>query len=155
MLYIILFIIGMIMIGIVSRLGTRKRLVNTYPGYLVEDIQNGFLVYDDDEIKVIRGRTTKEFFKNDIDKYEIYVDEKTVSHGKRALAGALMFGAAGAVVGAVSGKQKISKLGMKLYVSGEYIDINFLQSPSKKKSVLYQLADSSIHRFIAMLEKAN
>ena len=155
MIYFVSIILLLFAIGFISYARNRVKVVNKYPGFVVADIKEGFLCYDNDEIKIVRGKKVKEFNKRDINKCEIYVDEEVVSRGKRAVVGALLLGAAGAVVGAVSGKNKISKLGIRLYVNGEYLDINFLKAKCKKSSQLYKSADMHIHMFIAILEKAN
>ena len=107
----------------------------------------------------IKGATIYDY--NDIISYELLEDGSTISKGGmgKALAGGLLFGGAGAIVGGVTGKKKIknicSKLQVKITVNNterpaEYI--NLINTETKKDGFLYKTAYNTSQEILSMLE---
>lgn len=98
---------------------------------------------------------------NDIVSFELIEDGSSISKGGigKAIAGGILFGGAGAIVGGVTGKKKIknvcSKLQIKITVNDtekpvEYI--NLINIETKKDGFVYKTAYSTAQEILSILE---
>ena len=98
-------------------------------------------------------------YKNLLD-FELIEDGETITKGGigRAVAGGLVFGGAGAVVGAVTGKKTKSicnSMRIKLTLKNTYRDniyINLIATDTKKSSIIYKAAQTNAQNCISALQ---
>lgn len=98
-------------------------------------------------------------YKNLLD-FELVEDGETITKGGigRAVAGGLVFGGAGAIVGAVTGKKTKSicnSMRIKLTLKNTYRDniyINLITTDTKKSSIIYKAAQTNAQNCISALQ---
>lgn len=102
------------------------------------------------------------YFKFDeLESLEIVEDGETISKSGlgRAVAGGLLFGGAGAVVGSITGKKQkemVNSLKIILKINSKWIDkkeILLLDTPTKKDGITYKLGMTNANNLKDMLEK--
>ncbi len=101
---------------------------------------------------------------NNLLSFELLEDGSTITKGGlgRAVAGGLLFGGVGAIVGGVTGSKKAKNIcnSMKLRVSlknahTDVVYITFISNETKTKSAMYKLAQESAQEYITALELIN
>ena len=153
LLWVGLFFITMI-IMINNSKAKKKSVEAALPNYKIIELKQGYIGYNDEGqfMHVVKDQYFN-FEATHIDSYEVFVDNRVVHKGSRALVGGLAFGVIGAIAGASSGSGKINESGLRLYVDGKYIKLNFLLSPCKAGSLISTFADQNMHEVIAMMKK--
>ncbi|WP_342538500.1 SHOCT domain-containing protein [Sporosarcina sp. FSL K6-1540] len=124
----------------------------------------GTAIQFDDENKkmLIPGQFGRDniFSYNDIVSYELLEDDEVVTSGglRRAAVGGVLFGGAGAVVGAVTGRKNkgvCNNMGIKLTVnnmSQPIVYISFIQTKTKTDSNAYKVANHEAQECMSTLQ---
>ena len=111
-------------------------------------------------IPVRKGVNPRLYSYNDIVDFELNEDGHTVSSGGlgRAVAGGLLFGGVGAVVGGVTGGKKAKGITTNLFInvivkdnSATNINLTLINKPLKKGSLLERAAQNNARDIIAKL----
>ncbi len=111
-------------------------------------------------IPVRKGVNPRLYSYNDIVDFELNEDGHTVSSGGlgRAVAGGLLFGGVGAVVGGVTGGKKAKGITTSLFInvivkdnSATNINLTLINKPLKKGSLLERAAQNNARDIIAKL----
>lgn len=98
---------------------------------------------------------------SDVQSFELLEDGETVSKGGlgRAVAGGILFGGVGAVVGGVTGAKKTnsicSKLQIKITVkdiNNPIVYINLINSPTRKDSIVYKTVYNNAQEIMSILQ---
>ncbi|MBQ8089199.1 MAG: DUF4428 domain-containing protein [Pyramidobacter sp.] len=130
-----------------------KRILIDEPNKLVKIAKNGvaFFAYQNKDYKIFRF--------DQIAKYDLVENGNTVKSGGigRAVAGALLFGGVGAIVGAsTSGsKQTCSLLQIRIAIKNSVnssLIMNFVTSEIKKSSLLYKLSFAEAQQCMSDLD---
>lgn len=136
-------------------------LVNSFKNKGISKI-NGFY-FDNQDKRILIDKTL-------LDKHHLYKYSDLISytpttlqgsiekhHGlTRAAVGGVMFGGAGAIVGAATGRKKFSAVS-KMYITVSFSDgfskkINFISADTKTNSLTYITAEKSFNVFIGILD---
>lgn len=109
----------------------------------------------------IRGKIQQIFDYDDIVDFELLEDGNSVASGGlgRALAGGVLFGGAGAIVGGVTGKKKNKEfcrsLRMKVTVNdiqNPAVYINFIETKTKKDGFVYKTIAQQAQECLSLLQ---
>ena len=91
----------------------------------------------------------------DVNSFEIVVDGKNVANLGGAIAGGLLFGGIGAIIGGSASKEKITKMNLLLKVNdfnNPTLDIPLVQFEIKKGTNTYNYVQKEIQEIMATLE---
>lgn len=109
------------------------------------------------------GKKHPKIFKfEDIVNYELLVDESSVASGGvgRAIAGGILFGGAGAIVGGVTGKKRsknvINSMKIKITVDNLQCPVVYIKffsnSPTKTDSIMYRSFEKNAQECLSILD---
>ena len=154
MFEILMIILALILIVAFMKEVKKKKFEKMYKGFEFIHLRNGIIGWGDEYFMYVYGKKELSFRIRDIDHYEIYTNDKIVSKVKRTIAGGLVFGFAGALVGSMTGQGKVKHMGVILYINGDVVKLEFLLTQCKKQSFIAKQAEENIHQFIAQLKKA-
>lgn len=123
-----------------------------------------YIYFDDNinEIFIPDFWTRPKFIKyNEILDFELLEDGNSISSGGvgRAVAGGVLFGGAGAIVGSVTGKKKSTNIATSMQIKITTKDINnpvifikIFKGEHKKGSIVYNSFQKNAHKIISMLQ---
>lgn len=127
---------------------------------------NNFVAFDDEQKKwailsSFMGKVEQIYNYNDIVNFELLEDGDSIASGGlgRALAGGVLFGGTGAIVGGVTGKKKTKGIcnSLKLKVTindmnNPVVYINFIETKTKKSGFVYKTASKSAHECLSTFQ---
>lgn len=124
---------------------------------VTKSVSGRIKINETDEKILIVPNTIIEF--KDIMNFELIEDEEAIASGglKRAAVGGVLFGGAGAIVGAVTSKNKnyCNSLGVRLNIrriSDPSVYVDFISKKTKKKSKEYERTAKEVQEFITILD---
>ena len=119
-------------------------------GSYISIAENGFI-----GIKSLRLKTAKIFHINDLSGFELKTNGKQTANLGGAIAGGILFGAVGAVLGGISSAEKISSICFVFKFNdfeSPVIEIEMLPSPVKKGSLLHKSTMEEMGKIMGLLE---
>lgn len=117
-----------------------KKIKNTR--YIIYEKNNSLILFGREELK-----DKKELSPINIDKINdirIYEDDIEKSAAGKALAGGIMFGTVGAIVGSSMKNQEVKRMGIKIYCDIGVFDFPVVSFKIKKGSASYEKAEKDI-----------
>ena len=126
----------------------------------------GYLEIDDNKqlwliSKGFLGKKPKVYKYSDIIDFELLEDGETITKGGlgRALAGGILFGGVGAIVGGVTGGKRTKPIcnSLKIKITVKDINdpavyINFIEGKAKKNGIIYKIASESAQECLSTLQ---
>lgn len=136
--------------------------INSQVKFTATKIVGDFLEIDDKNkiIRIKNGISTVTKSYSDILDFELQEDNESVIKGGtgRALAGGLLFGGVGAIVGSATGNRKTNSIAQKMTLVIRLNDMNtpmiqipLIKSPTKRNSTLYSLNRKIAEEAISVL----
>jgi len=135
---------------------TATKKIGTYMEF--DDVKKQWLVHNG----MFGGRgSAKPFSYNDIVDFELLEDGESITKGGlgRAVAGGLLFGGVGAVVGGVTGGKKTKKICNSLKIkitvndmANPAVYVNFITTATKTSNFLYKAAYNSAQECLSTLQ---
>lgn len=135
----------------------------SYPDFNMTKRVGGFIEFDDARKKWLIPDKKKEppiYSYGDIIDCDLLEDEESLTSGGlgRAIAGGLLLGGVGAIVGGVTGKRKTKALvrSMKIKITLNSINtpvvyINLINTPIKTDSIIYKTLDTAAQEILAVM----
>lgn len=119
---------------------------------------NGIIRFDDDKKRILLEKRNVIYNYDDIQSFEVHRDDEVIS-GKgldRAIAGGVLFGGIGAVVGAITARDKekeyCSSLGIEMKIKDNGIYIPLIIKNTKIDSIAYESAFTNLHTIVTQLQ---
>ena len=132
----------------------------TYPDFTMTKRVGGFIEFDDDRKKWLipdKKKAPQIYSYGDILDCDLIEDEESLTSGGlgRAIAGGLLFGGAGAIVGGVTGKKKTKTIvrSMKIQITLNSLEtpviyLTLINTPIKTDSFVYKTLEASAREIL-------
>lgn len=121
----------------------------------------GYLQIDEDKKLFKFGKSTECFNFNELVNFELNIDGESITSGGlgRAVAGGMLFGGIGAVVGSVTGGKKskstVNNMYIRVSINNRWIKqerIDLLKAETKKNSFVYKATKYNADQIVSLLE---
>lgn len=144
-------------------MGLFSKKENTIPDFNVTKRVGGFVEFDDDRKKWLipdKKKAPQVYAYGDILDCDLLEDEDSLTSGGlgRALAGGVLFGGVGAIVGGITAKRKTKAIvkSMKIKITLNSIEtpivyINLINTPIKTDSMIYKTLDASAQEILGIM----
>jgi len=144
-------------------MGLFNKKETNYPGFNMTKRVGAFIEFDDDQKKWLipdKKNDPQIYLYSDIIDCDLLEDEESLTSGGlgRAIAGGVLFGGVGAVVGGITGKRKTKNLvkSMKVKITLNNLNtpivyITLINTPIKTDSIVYKTLDISAQEILSIM----